>query len=274
MSGMVSSQKVINITASSDKDDTNGLVTGYNLKVVTIFPTKNEESTIENAINVATTSKFNPEVIVVDAYSSDSTADLATKAGATVIQQPEHVFPGKGNAMKAGLREAVRNRGADIALFLDADIRNLTSEWIDKLVNALIQNNCDMSRGFYQRQPRDAAVTKLVARPMLNIFFPELSHFEQPLSGEVCARRQMWERLLDVHGSPDGWGIDIWFLIETAMLGYHSKEIFLGKKNHTSYEDYKEDVAKLSKMAEQVEITIIREAIKYGRIHMQGNVKI
>ena len=55
------------------------------------------------------------------------------------------MFPGKGNAMKAGLREVVRNRAADIVLFLDADISNLTSEWIDKLVNALIQNNCDMS---------------------------------------------------------------------------------------------------------------------------------
>jgi glucosyl-3-phosphoglycerate synthase len=273
MNGKVS-QNIIEITANIDNDDNNSVVTGQDLKVVTIFPTKNEESTIESVVNVASTSKFNPEVIVVDAYSSDSTADLAKKAGAIVIQQPEQIFPGKGNAMKAGLREAVRNRAADIALFLDADIRNLSSEWIDKLVEALLQNNCDMSRGFYQRQPRDAAVTKLIARPMLNIFFPELSHFEQPLSGEVCARRQMWERLLSVPGSPDGWGIDIWFLIETAMLGYHGKEVFLGSKNHTSYEDYKEDVVKLSKMAEQVEITIIREAIKYGRIHLQGNVKV
>ena len=272
MTGIVS-QNAIDITANSDNDD-NSVATGQDLKVVTIFPTKNEESTIENVINVASTSKFDPEIIVVDAYSSDSTADLAKKAGAIVIQQPEQIFPGKGNAMKAGLREAVRNRSADIALFLDADISNLSSEWIDKLVEALIQNNCDMSRGFYQRQPRDAAVTKLIARPMLNIFFPELTHFEQPLSGEVCARRQMWERLLDVQGSPDGWGIDIWFLIETAMLGYHGKEVFLGSKNHTSYEDYKEDVVKLSKMAEQVEITIIREAIKYGRIHLQGNVRV
>jgi len=131
-------------------NDNNSEVKGQDLKVVTIFPTKNEESTIENAINVASTSKFNPEVIVVDAYSSDATADLAAKAGAIVIQQSEQIFPGKGNAMKAGLREAVRNQGADIALFLDADISNLSSEWIDKLVYALIQNNCDMSRGSYQ----------------------------------------------------------------------------------------------------------------------------
>jgi hypothetical protein len=68
----------------------------------------------------------------------------------------------------------------------------------------------------------------------------------------------MWQRLLDVQGSPDGWGIDIWFLIQTAMLGYNIKEVFLANKNHTPYEDYKEDVAILSKMAERDEITIIR----------------
>ena len=121
---------------------------------------------------------------------------LAVKAGATVIRQPEQIFPGKGIAMKAGLKEVISNNTnigsttpADIILFLDSDIKNLTSEWVDKLVRALVEDNCDMSRGFYQRQSRDAAVTKLIARPMLNIFFPEVSHFEQPLSGEVCARR-------------------------------------------------------------------------------------
>ena len=145
--------------------------------MVTIFPTKNEESTIENVINVASTSKFDPEIIVVDAYSSDSTADLAKKAGAIVIQQPEQIFPGKGNAMKAGLREAVRNRSADIALFLDADISNLSSKWIDKLVEALIQNNCDMSRGFYQRQPRDARSYKAYCKTNAEHFLSRANAF-------------------------------------------------------------------------------------------------
>jgi glycosyltransferase involved in cell wall biosynthesis len=170
-------QNNTNLTNSNGTNN-NSVISGQDLKVVTIFPTKNEEATIENTVHVASTSKFNPEVIVVDAYSSDRTADLAMKAGAIVIEQPDQIFPGKGNAMKAGLREAIRNRSTDIALFLDADISHLSSEWIDKLVDSMIQNNCDISRGFYLRQPRDAAVTKLIARPMLNVFFPELSHFE------------------------------------------------------------------------------------------------
>jgi hypothetical protein len=47
---------------------------------------------------------------------------------------------------------------------------------------------------------------------------------------------------------PDGWGIDVWFLIESAMLGYNIKEVFMGSKEHTSFEDYKEDISKLSRI--------------------------
>lgn len=170
-------------------------------KVVVILPAKNEENTIERTISVVSSSSFNPDIIVVDAHSSDKTVELAIKAGAKVIQQPKQIFPGKGIAMKAGLREAIGGSNntmnkpfvtsADIILFLDSDIKNLTPDWVEKLARAVLEDNCDMSRGFYQRQPRDAAVTKLIARPMLNIFFPEITHFEQPLSGEVCARRQL-----------------------------------------------------------------------------------
>lgn len=159
-------------------------------KVVVIFPAKNEEGTIEHVISTAKKSQYKPKVIVVDAYSSDRTSELAQKAGGTVIQQEAQMFPAKGNAMKTGLKKAIELK-SDIIMFLDADIKNLTSKWIDDLVEG--STNCDMVRGYYLRCARDAAVTKLIARPMLHIFFPDLSHFEQPLSGEVCARREVWE---------------------------------------------------------------------------------
>jgi hypothetical protein len=72
----------------------------------------------------------------------------------------------------------------------------------------------------------------------------------------------------------DGWGIDVWFLIEAALSGYQIKEIFLGRKEHTSFEDYREDIGKLAKMAEQVEFTIIKEAPKHNKISLHETVKI
>jgi hypothetical protein len=56
--------------------------------------------------------------------------------------------------------------------------------------------------------------------------------------------------------------------------GVRHKGAFLGQKEHTSFESYNEGVSKLSKMAEQVELTIIREAIKYGRMEFQRNVSV
>jgi glycosyltransferase involved in cell wall biosynthesis len=117
-------------------------------KIVVIFPTKNEDDTIEHAITTAKKSRYSPEVIVIDAYSSDATVEKANKVGARVVQQDDRLFPAKGIAMKKGLNEAI-SINADIIVFLDANIKNLTPEWIDKLVDGC--GNCDMSRGYYER---------------------------------------------------------------------------------------------------------------------------
>ena len=80
---------------------------------------------------------------------------------------------------------------------------------------------------------------------------------------------RVWERLLKgkyENKSPDGWGIDVWFLIEAAMNSYMIKEIYMGRKDHASFEEYKDDVVKLKKMAEQVAFTIIDQAIRYNRL--------
>jgi glycosyltransferase involved in cell wall biosynthesis len=240
-------------------------------KVAVVFCTKNSALTIANAISSVKQSSYSPSIIVVDGFSSDNTIEIARKAGASITtEQPERKFPGKGIAMKAGLQEADR-LGARIVLFLDSDIKNLTSEWVDALVEPVTERGYDMTRGFYERHPKDAAVTKLVARPMLSVFFPELSSFEQPLSGEVCANIRVWMHLLKMN-PPDGWGIDVWFLIEAALSGHKVKEIFLGRKEHTSFDAYREDVGKLSKMSEQVLFTIIQEAVKHNRFEAYQGV--
>jgi glucosyl-3-phosphoglycerate synthase len=255
-------------------------------RLAVIFCAKNVEKTIGNAISLVkqtVVDSIQIIPIVVDGFSNDKTATVAREAGAAaVIEQPDRKFPGKGIAMKAGLEGAEKLK-ADIALFLDADIRNLTSDWVTKLAEPILQRGYDMTRGFYDRRPRDAAVTKLVAKPMLSIFFPELSNIEQPLSGEVCATMKAWNMLLQkgtangVAGDariPEGWGIDVWFLIEASLAGLKIKEVYLGKKEHTSYDEYAEDVAVLAKMSEQVSFTIMKQAVVHGRFHSYRDVSI
>lgn len=268
-----------------------------NPKLVVIFCAKNSESTIENAVSKVRQSMYDPDIIIVDGFSTDNTIKIAERLErTTVIPQPLKKYPGKGIAMRAGLEEALygkysnkstnnssaestkieKHNRYDLALFLDADIKNLSMEWVDLLVTPILKEGYDMTRGYYDRHPRDGAVTKLIARPMLEVFFPEAPQFQQPLSGEVCAAMKVWSTLIEhtePSQTPEGWGIDIWFLIETLMSGFKIKEVFMGYKDHTSLEAYREEVGNLRKMAEQVSFTILKEAVKYSRFDNYKNVE-
>ena len=234
-------------------------------KVIVIFPAKNEAKTIAKCIEVAKQSKYQPEILVIDGYSSDGTKEEAESVGAIVIKQSKGIFPAKGRAIKDGIEEALK-RKASFIVFLDADIVNLTPEWVDLLVEPVVERACDMARGYYRRAEYDGAVTKLVAKPLSGVFFPEIAYINQPLSGEICATSELFQTIIASKDCPDGWGIDIWLLIETAMKGFKIKEVYLGTKVHTSRQDYFEDVVRLAKMAEQVSLTTFKEAIKYKRI--------
>ena len=62
-------------TTNFSYDENNDInLTKNNLKVTVIFPAKNEEGTIESTVLMASRSNYNPEIIVVDAYSNDKTA--------------------------------------------------------------------------------------------------------------------------------------------------------------------------------------------------------
>jgi glucosyl-3-phosphoglycerate synthase len=54
-------------------------------------------------------------------------------------------------------------------------------------------------------------VTELVARPLLNLFWPELAGFVQPLGGEYAGRRDLLESL----PFPCGYGVEFALLVDT-----------------------------------------------------------
>jgi hypothetical protein len=74
-------------------------------------------------------------------------------------------------------------------------------------------------KGFYRRPLRvgdkvqaggGGRVTELTARPLLNLFYPELSGIIQPLSGEYGGRRMVLEKLAFY----SGYGVEIGLLID------------------------------------------------------------
>src|SRR5205823_973819 len=57
-------------------------------------------------------------------------------------------------------------------------------------------------------------VTELTARPLINLFYPDLAAVEQPLAGEIAARRELLGRLPFV----TGYGVDIALLLDAHQL--------------------------------------------------------
>lgn len=160
------------------------------------------------------------QLVVVD-DSSDGTAEIARRLGAEVHDQstlmPElGPLRGKGDAMWRALSVL---RG-ELICFLDADSGQFGPHFAYGLLGPLItQPEIAFAKGFYRRPFKigdttlpdgGGRVTELTARPALKLFYPELAGIEQPLAGEVAARRSLLERLPFV----TGYGVDIALLID------------------------------------------------------------
>jgi glucosyl-3-phosphoglycerate synthase len=160
------------------------------------------------------------QVVVVD-DSSDGTGEIAARMGAEVHDQ-ESLMPelgpvlGKGDAMWRALTVLV----GDVICFLDADSEAFGAHFACGLLGPLLTRpDISFVKGFYRRPFRvgdttfpdgGGRVTELTARPLLGLFYPHLSGFEQPLAGEIAGRRGLFERLPFV----TGYGVDIGLLLD------------------------------------------------------------
>ena len=80
-----------------------------------IIPAKNEAGIIGEVVAAAREGHPDAEIIVVNDGSTDATAEVAEKAGATVLSHPESL--GNGAAVKAGARAA----SGEVLAFMDGD---------------------------------------------------------------------------------------------------------------------------------------------------------
>jgi len=119
-----------------------------NVRVAAIVPALNEEANVGNVLKVLLESKDLDEVILVDDGSRDKTAEIGERLGAKVIRLPKKGGSGKGNAMKEG----VKNTNADIIVFFDADLKNLSQEHVSLLVKPLLNKKAVMCVGIRERR--------------------------------------------------------------------------------------------------------------------------
>jgi glucosyl-3-phosphoglycerate synthase len=198
------------------------------LTVSLVLPTLNEEETVGPIVRTARRTMMEDvplvdQLLVIDSASTDRTRALAEAEGARVIQHPDVLprygsFRGKGEALWKSLYET----SGDIVVWADTDVR----EWHPRLVYGtlgplLAEPGLQYVKGYYERPILEGGVlreggggrvTELVARPLINLFYPDLSGFVQPLAGEYAGRRSLLESI----PFSTGYGVEIGHLIDVV----------------------------------------------------------
>lgn len=214
-----------------------------------VVPALDEQDTVGDVVRAVladpVTSALLDEVVVMDGGSVDATRERAAAAGARVVRTadvaPGHPAGGKGGSV---WRSLLVTR-SDVLVVVDADLDPFDPGWVTALAAPLLQDpTTHLVKGAADRplsvdgieHPRSGGrVTELVARPLLNAFWPELAGFVQPLSGELAARRSLLEQLPFV----TGYGLEIGMLVDAlALVGLDGlAQVDLGERRHRHQSD-------------------------------------
>ncbi|MDA0183634.1 glucosyl-3-phosphoglycerate synthase [Solirubrobacter phytolaccae] len=226
--------------------------------VSVVLPTRNVERTLGHVLDAIPRALVD-ELLVVDGHSTDSTIDVAIERGVRTVTQPQL---GKGDAMWHGLGQTT----GELVVYLDTDTEDFDERFVLGLLGPLLTEPVDFVKGHFRRPfkhgdvttpDEGGRVTELLARPYLNLHFPPLAGFRQPLAGEIGATRA----LLDQIPFPMGYGIEIAMLIDAyrAIGLERMAQVDLGTRQNRH-----QSLADLSKMA--LEVLTAAERRTHGEV--------
>ena len=236
-------------------------------RISVVLPARDEEQTVGGIVTQVRRRLVEDvclvdELIVIDSRSRDRTAAVAASAGATVYHQdqilPQQVrMDGKGDALWKGLAVST----GDIVLFVDSDLRDFTAQFIVGLLGPLL---CEAGVVFVKAHYRRPLITdevtvpggggrvsELVARPLMNMFWPRLAGFVQPLAGEYGGYRDVLEQIPFV----TGYGVEFAMLIDLLdLVGLDAMaQVDLGTRTHRHH-----DIEALGRMSAQILQTAVK----------------
>lgn len=245
------------------------------VRISVCIPTRNEAATIGNVVRVVRQTLVEDiplvdELTVMDAGSSDGTGEVARGEGATVHLEHE-VLPeeGPGSGKGEGLWKSVYACSGDIICWIDADIVNIHPRFVTGLLGPLLSDpTIAFTKAFYERpisgrvglrEKEGGRVTELMARPLLNAFWPELGAMVQPLSGEFAGRRELVEQIPFY----SGYGVELGMLVDIVkQAGVDAiAQVDLDRRVHRN-----QPIAALSRMSFGILQTAMAHLADEGRV--------
>ncbi|WP_327269151.1 glucosyl-3-phosphoglycerate synthase [Streptomyces sp. NBC_01218] len=198
--------------------------------VSVVLPALNEQETVGDIVRTIRRELMEKaplvdELVVIDSGSTDATSAVARAAGARVVHRDAILpripaLPGKGEVLWRSLFVT----SGEIVCFVDADLKDFSADFVSGIVGPLLTDpDVHFVKAMYDR-PLETAdgqvpagtpaqggrVTELVARPLLNLHWPKLAGFVQPLGGEYAVRRPLLEQL----PFPVGYGVELGLLVD------------------------------------------------------------
>lgn len=222
-------------------------------KISIVVPCHNEELGIGKVITSVPVEKlkamgFVTEVIVVDSFCTDRTAEIAASLGATVYTEKR---PGKGLAMQKGFSSI--SKDTDYVVMLDGDNTYRPSE-IPRLIEPLESGFCDVIVGS-RLEGKITGEALSFSHRLANWFFTFFARqFYKTNMTDTCTGYFAWKKevidKLIPHIESKGFAIEAEMITKMSRLGYEVYSVPI------TY-DKREGESNLSPLMDGIKITLM-----------------
>jgi glucosyl-3-phosphoglycerate synthase len=245
------------------------------LTVSAVLPCRNVADTVGGIVDeIHTVNERAPlvdQILALDADSADGTAEVAASRGAEVYSENELLSHyggahGKGDAMWRSLSVAQ----GDLVMFIDADTKDFKPQLVYGVLGPILYvPEVRFVKAAYRRPFKSyetievdggGRVTELTAKPLFNLFYPELAGFVQPLAGEFVADKELFCSIPFLTGYAVETGIMIDVFKRVGLGAMAQVDLGIRQNRHQPLRD-------LSRMSYSVVRAVARRLRQEGRLN-------